>query len=476
MGNANFMPLGLAVVRDDLFYLMEPIGRVYQYEYDPEYTVVEEEIKVVSILPNEAVEMAVTELAREHREITVEYEYLIEDTSLFDWHLILSPYKDPMHSYSNYEDVMRSLYASIAAGNGPDVLLLDDLDASALIKQGMLADLNEFVDTSVVYPALCEPFAQDGKQYGLPTWFYPWIVASWGDMPKMDTFDDFKNAVLTGTPHVNVNDYYFKEIEPGHYTSTDEPTAEIPEGVHFSFSSYGELFSMMYLTWKEQLLTGDRAVIEAFLQLGKQLGEHMDLWPFASSPVRWNSSWIHHFKNMDANMACSGMISPLDTLIGFSCSADEALSTHGHAALLPDTQGNTVCQPNTVAAIPATSRHKEAAALFIEALLSESVQTHTLITQGFPAVPDYVQAQLEQYGYDGYGSKESGKEDADIVFALEENLTELFGEIELCIPDDPVLESRFLEEAGAYWEGQKTLDEAVDDICNMMQTMQAEQQ
>ena len=39
-----------------------------------------------------------------------------------------------------------------------------------------------------------------------------------------------------------------------------------------------------------------------------------------------------------------------------------------------------------------------------------------------------------------------------------------------------MLESRFLEEAGAYWEGQKTLDEAVDDICNMMQTMQAEQQ
>lgn len=244
------MPLGLAVVRDDLFYLMEPIGRVYQYEYDPEYTVVEEEIKVVSILPNEAVEMAVTELAREHREITVEYEYLIEDTSLVDLHLILSPYKDPMYSYSNYEDVVRGLYASIAAGNGPDVLLLDDLDASALIKQGMLADLNEFVDTSVVYPVLCEPFAQDGKQYGLPTWFYPWIVASRGDMPKMDTFDDFKNAVLTGTPHVNVNDYYFKEIEPGHYTSTDEPTSEIPEGVHFSFSSYGELFCMIILPGK----------------------------------------------------------------------------------------------------------------------------------------------------------------------------------------------------------------------------------
>lgn len=105
-------------------------------------------------------------------------------------------------------------------------------------------------------------------------------------------------------------------------------------------------------------------------------------------------------------MGCAGMISPRDTLYSFAYYTDEFPSAPDHVALLPDTQGNTVCQPNTVAAIPATSQHKEAAALFIEALLSESVQTHTLITQGFPAVPDYVQAQLEQYGYDGYGSKE----------------------------------------------------------------------
>ena len=128
----------------------------------------------------------------------------------------------------------------------------------------------------------------------------------------------------------------------------------------------------------------------------------------------------------------------------------------------------------TVASIPANSQHKEAAALFIETLLSEPVQTDTLLSQGFPAVPEYVQAQLDQSGYTGYGSKTSY--DSNTIFTLEENPAKLFGEIDLCIPDDPVLESRFLEEAGAYWEGQKTLDEAVDSICNMLQTMQAERQ
>lgn len=298
VGNANFMPLGLAVVRDDLFYLMESIGRVYRYEYDPEYTVVEEEIKVVSILPNKAVETAITELAREHREITVDYQYLFEDTS-FDTHLVLRPFNNSEDSYSNYEDVVRSLYASIAAGDGPDVLLLDDLDASVLIQQGMLSDLNEFLDTSVVYPALSEAFAQDGKQYGLPTWFYPWIVSSWGDMPKMDTFDDLKNVILSGTEHVSL---YSIEM--------DERKPDKPEGVNISMIHYGELFSMMYIAWKQQLLTGERAVIEAFLQQGKQLGEHMDLWPNAAFTARWNSSWSHHFKSMDANMACAGMIFP----------------------------------------------------------------------------------------------------------------------------------------------------------------------
>ena len=116
------------------------------------------------------------------------------------------------------------------------------------------------------------------------------LVTSRGDIPKMDTFDDLKNAVLTGAPHVNVSDYYFEEPEPGHYVSTDETTSEIPEGVHFSFASYGDLFPIMYLTWKQQLLTGDRAVIEAFLLQTEQLGKHVAENPNTAFPHRYNMS------------------------------------------------------------------------------------------------------------------------------------------------------------------------------------------
>lgn len=458
VGDGSYKALGLAVVRDDLFYLLDPVGKVYQYQYDPQYAVVEEEILVQSLVTNTNVSAAVSEMAREHREITVEYEALMDSTGMIDGKVYLSDLRGAEFSYIDYEDTVRSLYASIAAGDGPDVLILDNLDASALMEQGMLADLNELLDTSVVYPVLCEPFAQDGKQYGLPTQFYPWMVGSIGDMPKMDTFDDLGNAILAGK---TAGDY------KGWAYPIPEEALRALEGVTITMTEYGDFFPTLYFAWQQELLDGDRSTIEAFLQQGKQLGEHMNLRTFLHGPSM-RSNFSREYFGV-TSMFCSPMLYPFYLMT--SCGVDpyygssDGTDVHVHLTLMPDTQGNTLCQPGTVVAIPANSKHKEAAARFIETLLSEAVQTNPLLSEGFPAVPEYSRAR---FNYNHFYEVENR--------TLKEDPMELFEEMTLCIPDDPMMEGRLFQAANKYWIGEQTLEQAVEDIYNLLQTMRAEQQ
>lgn len=455
MGSSYYKATGFAVARDDLFYLLDPMGKVYQYQYDPEHTVVEEAIRVQSLVKNANVSAAVSEMAREHREITAEYETLMESIGMTD-KVYLSDMRGAEFSYANYEDTVRNLYDSIAAGNGPDVLILDNLDAAALMEQGMLADLSELIDTSVVYPALREAFAQDGKQYGLPTQFYPWIVGSIGDMPQMDTFDDLGNAILAGK--AMGDDKQVQHPVPGE-------TVRAFEGVTITMTEYGDLFPMLYSAWQQKLLDGDRSTIQAFLQQGKQLGEHMNLKDFVFEPYM-RANFSQQYFGL-TSMFCSPMLYPSDLMsrcgtAPYYSSSDDPTT---HIALMPDTQGNTLCQPGTVDAIPANSQHKEAAARFIEALLSESVQTSPLVNEGFPAVPEYLQARFDYTN--SYNTEDR---------TLQEDPMKLFEQMDLCIPDDPLLEGRLLQAASGYWVGEQTLDEATDNIQTLLQTMRAEQQ
>ena len=57
----------------------------------------------------------------------------------------------------------------------------------------------------------------------------------------MDTFNDLKHAILSGTEHVNLYSYT---------VGTSKPKSDKPEGVNISMLDYGELFSMMYLDSK----------------------------------------------------------------------------------------------------------------------------------------------------------------------------------------------------------------------------------
>lgn len=255
-----------------------------------------------------------------------------------------------------------------------------------------------------------------------------------------------------------------------------------------TMQTYGDFFPMLYVAWQQELLNGDRRTIEAFLQEGKQLGQHMGLQPYDYSDFGGRSNMSGYALGA-TSMFCSPVESPFDLLALFGTSgssdtpdsyisaagryAEQQASSpdsidipDGHIALMPDTQGNTLCQPGTVAAIPANSKHKEAAARFIEMLLSEAVQTDTQqMGEGFPAIPAYTQAKFEYHNL--YWAKN---------LILKDNPIQLLDHMDCCIPDDPLLEGRILQAAIGYWIGEQTLEQAVEDIYNLLQTMRAEQQ
>ena len=442
---------GLAVAQDNIFYLCAN-DRIYRYEYDPALPAVTEQITVFSLRQNYLIQEAVGRLAVEQPELGIDYQYVLPVGSGYGLYL------NEEFLLSTYEDAVRSLYTSIAAGNGPDVLILDDLDPRSLMQQGMLEDLSGLVDTSSILPAVRDAFSVDGKQYAAPARFYPWVVGSWGEMPPMDDFDSLRDAILAGKAG-------------GEYTDPETGFSSV-RGLALSIQTHNDLFAILYPAW-QQKLTADPSAAQEFLEQGQQLAQHMgltakDVWTRNTRGI----SFTQPFSEKDhTELFCDSVLYPDGLTVRFLFYEEPDVVQDGHLALLRDTQGLAVCYPGTAAAIPANSAHKEAAAEFIRFLLSEPMQQYGKTAsesymEGVASVPSAWDSLFE--GWDKADSF------ADGISYLKDDPAALLENVEQCLLPDPALEARVEEIAVECWIGKRTLEQASSDLAELLQTMQAE--
>ncbi|MBD5528614.1 MAG: extracellular solute-binding protein [Lachnospiraceae bacterium] len=147
----NMLQLGEA------FYVLYS-GQLKQYVYDPTVPTMPENIlRVWGLQSDEDIQRVVGAFAQSHPDLYVTYEHpLSEDTGM------------------TREDAMKVLSTELATGNGPDVLLLDDLPYDTYVEKGVLADLTETLDgTGERYmDAVRESYRRDTPQgrgqYAMP--------------------------------------------------------------------------------------------------------------------------------------------------------------------------------------------------------------------------------------------------------------------------------------------------------------------
>ncbi|MDE7222523.1 MAG: extracellular solute-binding protein, partial [Acetatifactor sp.] len=148
MGLVGMVQLG------DVFWVLYSGGQLKQYAYDSTISAMPENIlRIWGLYEDEDVKMMISAFKQSHPDLYITYEHpLGEDTGM------------------TKEDAMKVLSTELATGNGPDVLLLDELPYDTYVEKGVLADLTATLDgTGERYmDAVRASYQRDGGQYAMP--------------------------------------------------------------------------------------------------------------------------------------------------------------------------------------------------------------------------------------------------------------------------------------------------------------------
>ena len=155
-GNPSYRLLGMTVLENNEFMALFTDARVVRYTYDSTVpTVPNERMKAYSLVDNTMLKKAIALYQTEHPEVYVEYEIGIEEGSSV-----------------TREDAIKKLNTEIMAGEGPDLLILDNIPADSYIEKGLLKDMGPFVDSlegdEQLFDNIVDAFRQDGRLYTIP--------------------------------------------------------------------------------------------------------------------------------------------------------------------------------------------------------------------------------------------------------------------------------------------------------------------
>lgn len=146
----------MTTLPDERFLAVFYGGKAVEFSYNPDIpTVPNERLKVYSLRENDTLRQGVSLYQISHPEVYVDYETGIGENDSV-----------------TRDDALKKLNTQIVAGQGPDVIILDDMPLDSYIEKNLLLDLSECLEGLPLEDALFEnivdAFRQDGKVYSVP--------------------------------------------------------------------------------------------------------------------------------------------------------------------------------------------------------------------------------------------------------------------------------------------------------------------
>lgn len=230
-GSAEEMPV---------FYLLYEDRRLMQFVYDAQApSVPENMITVYSLYEDQNIQKVISAYRVQNPQVYVRYEigFTGEDGV-------------------TREDALKNLATALAAGEGPDILLMDDLPYSSYADKGVLMDLStmyEELQTEYTYfDKIVNAMRRDGALYTIPLGFsVPVLIGDEGSLSGIQSAEDMVSAfreakVVGGAAKVGL---------------VDAPT--VLQALMFNYGS----------SFTRENGSLDREAVVKFLELGRQIYE-----------------------------------------------------------------------------------------------------------------------------------------------------------------------------------------------------------
>ncbi len=156
--NKDFVGMAdLKVAEESKFQILYSDGSLMKYVYNKQLPYVPDNLmRIFSMYEDMDVRQAVTEFQYMHPEISIKYEIGI------NWEDGLA-----------VNDVLKNLSTEIAAGKGPDILLLDYLPYESYVEKGVLLDLSQALEQTgeSYFENIVKPFRVGESLYTIPATF-----------------------------------------------------------------------------------------------------------------------------------------------------------------------------------------------------------------------------------------------------------------------------------------------------------------
>lgn len=154
--NPTYRTYGMLMLENNEFLTIFSGGRLVRYVYDPDVaTAPSGRLKIYSLKENDTIRQAISLYQTSNPDFAVEYEVGMETGGA-----------------ATREDALKSLNTKIMSGDGPDVLILDDMPIDSYIEKGLLTDisgvLNGLNGEDEIFGNIAQAMKTDDKVYAMP--------------------------------------------------------------------------------------------------------------------------------------------------------------------------------------------------------------------------------------------------------------------------------------------------------------------
>lgn len=161
IGDVSLAFMDLAIVKSsgtEQFLILFTNGTLKRFTYDPTIpTVPDKMLRVFGMYEDENVKRAISAFQQNHPDLYIKYEIGISEGNGV-----------------TASDALKNLSTELAAGKGPDILMMDNIPYSSYVEKGVLMDISSFLEEmegEEFYDNVLDCFRVDNKLYTIPLTF-----------------------------------------------------------------------------------------------------------------------------------------------------------------------------------------------------------------------------------------------------------------------------------------------------------------
>lgn len=321
-----------------------------------------EAFKVYMLTENQELEKVIQSFNNVNPDLKIEFEVGIND------------------SLKTPSDAVKELNTQLLSGDGPDIVIMDDLNAEAYSDSEQLAEITEIVEGKLkdMVPAVETNFNRDGKYYYAPLAIS--LLADSCDYEKSIDFSQLRNLVkIANDEKLNLNGMSFDNLSAIAYRTEVEPYFQ-----------------------KNKIIDSDY-LKDFYLQLRDLLNLYDDTAAFASyDQINLKVNHLSHYMKIldkETDIAVDYIDTIFDAQCLYSLKEDKKVNFEFKKV------DERYCYiPNCVISISSKSKNKEAAEQLVRYLLSEDGQNAMIEQEFIPVNLNILERYLKenrQYNING---------------------------------------------------------------------------